>query len=175
MPANIEIKARVGNPARINALAGALARTPSQLMVQEDTFFVVPRGRLKLRKLSSTSAELIYYEREDGPGPKESRYSIFLTSEPDSLKAVLGMSLEVRGVVRKTRTLYLVEQTRIHLDEVEGLGSFVELEVVLQPNQSHADGVRIARELMAKLEIQDSELVEQAYIDLLLTKGRTDL
>ena len=170
MLTNVEIKARAGNPARINALTEALARTPGRLIAQEDTFFATPRGRLKLRKLSDTSAELIYYEREDGPGPKESRYSIFPTSEPESLKAVLGMSLEVRGVVRKTRTLYLVGQTRIHLDEVERLGSFVELEVVLQPNQSQADGVRIARELMAKLEIQDSELVEQAYIDLLLTK-----
>lgn len=171
MPANIEIKAGIRDPARIKALVEAMAHTPSQLILQEDTFFVVPRGRLKLRKLSSTSAELIYYEREDGPGPKESRYSIFPTSEPDSLKAILGMSLEVRGVVRKTRTLYLVGQTRIHLDQVEGLGSFVELEVVLQPNQSHADGVQMARELMAKLEIQDSELVERAYIDLLATKG----
>ena len=146
-----------------------MARNPGQLIEQEDTFFAAPRGRLKLRKFSSNSAELIYYEREDGPGPKASRYSISRTPEPDSLKAVLQMSLGVRGVVRKTRTLYVVGQTRIHLDEVEGLGSFVELEAVLQPNQSHADGVRIARELMAKLEIRDSELVEQAYIDLLLT------
>jgi adenylate cyclase class IV len=170
MPTNVEIKARVGNPARLKALAEALASTPSRLIVQEDTFFAVPRGRLKLRKFSSNSAELIYYEREDGPGPKASRYSISRTPEPDSLKAVLQLSLGVRGVVRKTRTLYLVGQTRIHLDEVEGLGSFVELEVVMQPNQSHAEGVQIAHELMTKLEIQDSELVEQAYIDLLLTK-----
>ena len=171
MPTNIEIKARVGNPARIKLLVEALARSPGQLLLQEDTFFEVPQGRLKLRIFSINSAELIYYEREDGPGPKESRYSLSRTSEPESLKAVLQMSLGVRGVVRKTRTLYLVGQTRIHLDEVEGLGSFAELEVVLQPNQSHADGVRIARELMAKLEIQDSELVDQAYIDLLLTNG----
>jgi predicted adenylyl cyclase CyaB len=169
MPANVEIKARVGNPARLKALAEALAGTPGQHIVQEDTFFAVPRGRLKLRKFSSNSAELIYYEREDGPGPKESRYSISRTREPDSLKAVLQVSLGVRGVVRKTRTLYLVGQTRIHLDEVEGLGSFVELEVVMQPSQSHADGVQIARELMGKLNIQESELVEQAYIDLLPT------
>jgi len=165
---NVEIKARVGNPARIKTLAGALARTPSQLIVQEDIFFVVPRGRLKLRIFSTNSAELIYYEREDGPSPKESRYSLSRTSEPEALKAVLQMSLGVRGIVRKERTLYLVEQTRIHLDKVEGLGSFVELEVVMQLNQSHADGVQIARELMAKLEIQDSDLVEQAYIDLLI-------
>ena len=169
MLANVEIKARVENPARIKALVEALARTPSQFVAQEDTFFTVPRGRLKLRKFSSTSAELIYYERDDGPGPKESRYSIFRTSEPASLKAVLQTSLGVRGVVRKTRTLYRVGQTRIHLDDVEGLGSFVELEVVMQPAQSRADGVQIARGLMAQLEISDSDLVEQAYIDLLYT------
>jgi predicted adenylyl cyclase CyaB len=171
MPANVEIKAKVGNRARLKALVEALVRTPGQLIVQEDTFFAVPRGRLKLRKFSSNSAELIYYEREDSPGPRGSRYSISRTPEPDSLRTVLQMSLGVRGVVSKMRTLYLVGQTRIHLDEVEGLGSFVELEVVMQPNQHPADGVQIARELMAKLEIQDSELIEQAYIDLLLADG----
>ena len=169
MPTNVEIKARVRNPARLKSLAEALALTPSQIILQEDIFFEVPRGRLKLRIFAPNSAELIYYEREDGPGPKESRYSLSQTSEPEALKTVLQKSLGVRGIVRKQRTLYLVGQTRIHLDEVEGLGSFVELEVVLQAHQSHADGDQIARELMVKLEIQDSDLVEQAYIDLLLT------
>ena len=168
MPANVEIKARVRSSARIKELAEALANTSSHLIEQEDVFFVVPRGRLKLRIFSSSSAELIYYEREDQPGPKESRYSISPTSEPDSLKAVLQMSLGIRGVVRKQRTLYVVGQTRIHLDEVEGLGSFVELEVVMRTNQSHVDAVQIARRLMARLEIQDSDLIEPAYIDLLL-------
>jgi predicted adenylyl cyclase CyaB len=169
MPTNVEIKARLRNPARLKSLAEALALTPSQIILQEDIFFEVPRGRLKLRIFAPNSAELIYYEREDGPGPKESRYSLSQTSEPEALKTVLQKSLGVRGIVRKQRTLYLVGQTRIHLDEVEGLGSFVELEVVLQAHQSHADGVQIARGLMVKLEIQDSDLVEQAYIDLLLT------
>ena len=169
MPTNVEIKARVRNPARLKSLAEALALTPSQIILQEDIFFEVPRGRLKLRIFAPNSAELIYYEREDGPGPKESRYSLSQTSEPEALKTVLQKSLGVRGIVRKQRTLYLVGQTRIHLDEVEGLGSFVELEVVLQAHQSHADGDQIARGLMLKLEIQDSDLVEQAYIDLLLT------
>jgi predicted adenylyl cyclase CyaB len=172
MPTNVEIKARARNPVRLKSLAEVLTLTPSQLIVQEDTFFAVPRGRLKLRKFSSKSAELIYYEREGGPGPKESRYSISLTSEPDSLKAVLQQALGVLGCVRKQRTLYLVGQTRIHLDQVEGLGPFVELEVVLQTHQSRADGIEIARELMAELEIQESDLVEQAYVDLLLAGGK---
>jgi len=165
MPTNVEIKAKLRNPARLQSLAEALALTPSQIILQEDTFFEVPRGRLKLRIFAPNSAELIYYEREDGPGPKESRYALSQTSEPEALKTVLQKSLGVRGIVRKQRTLYLVGQTRIHLDEVERLGSFVELEVVLQAHQSHADGDQIAR----GLEIQDSDLVEQAYIDLLLT------
>jgi predicted adenylyl cyclase CyaB len=169
MPANVEIKAKIGNPSRLKSLVEALACTPSELTVQEDTFFTVNRGRLKLRKFSSDSAELIYYEREDGPGPKESRYTISRTSQPDSLIALLQRALGVRGVVRKTRILYVVGQTRIHLDEVEGLGAFVELEVVMQPGQSQIEGVQIARELMAKLEIQDTELVDHAYIDLLPT------
>lgn len=171
MPANVEIKAKVGKPARLKSLVEALAHTPSELIVQEDTFFAVPRGRLKLRKFSSDSAELIYYEREDDRGPKPSRYWISRTSEPDSLKAILQLSLGVRGVVRKKRALYMVGQTRIHLDEVEGLGAFVELEVVMQPDQSQTEGIQIARELMAKLEIQDTELVDHAYIDLLLTNS----
>ena len=169
MPTNVEIKAKLRNPARLQSLAEALALTPSQIILQEDIFFEVPRGRLKLRIFAPNSAELIYYEREDGPGPKESRYSLSQTSEPEALKTVLQKSLGVRGIVRKQRTLYLVGQTRIHLDEVERLGSFVELEVVLQAHQSHADGDQIARGLMLKLEIQDSDLVKQAYIDLLLT------
>lgn len=83
----------------------------------------------------------------------------------------MQLSLGVRGVVRKKRALYMVGQTRIHLDEVEGLGAFVELEVVMQPDQSQTEGIQIARELMAKLEIQDTELVDHAYIDLLLTNS----
>jgi len=168
MHRNVEIKARVRNSARLHALTEGLASSSSQLIEQEDIFFTVPRGRLKLRILSSISAELIYYEREDRPGPKESRYSIARTSEPDSLKAVLQMSLGIRGVVRKVRTLYLVGQTRIHLDEVERLGSFVELEVMMRESQAREEGVKIARDLMAHLEIQDSDLIEQAYIDLLV-------
>ena len=167
MLTNIEIKARVKDFARIKALAEALASSPGQLIQQEDIFFEVPRGRLKLRIFSSFSAELIYYERADRLGPKESRYSISRSSEPDALRGILQMSLGIRGVVKKQRILYLVGQTRIHLDEVEDLGSFVELEVVMQSNQSPAEGTQIARGLMAELEIRDSDLVEEAYVDLL--------
>ena len=77
-------------------------------------------------------------------GPKRSDYLIVETSDPSTLKATLTAALGVRGVVRKTRRLYLVGQTRVHLDEVEGLGQFMELEVVLRPEQSNAEGQAIA-------------------------------
>ena len=89
------------------------------------------------------------------------------TADPEGLREVLSAALGIRGVVRKRRSVYLVGQTRVHLDQVEGLGDFVELEVVLQPQQNSSDGVTIARELMRKLGISTSQLVEKAYIDLL--------
>ena len=79
----------------------------------------------------------------------------------------MSLALGVRGVVRKKRTLYLVGQTRVHLDEVEGLGDFMELEVVLHPGQSDAEGQVIARDLMTRLGVAEKDLLEGAYMDLL--------
>jgi predicted adenylyl cyclase CyaB len=80
----------------------------------------------------------------------------------------------VRGEARKRRWLYLAGQARIHLDEVEGLGTFLEVEVELQPGQSPAEGERIARELRRGLDVRDDDLVRGAYLDLLGTAGRRD-
>jgi predicted adenylyl cyclase CyaB len=167
MASNIEIKARVPDPAALRAAAERLSDTPATVLHQEDTFFHSPQGRLKLRRFDATHGELIYYERTDTAGPKRSNYFITRTSEPDMLKGVLAAAYGVRGVVRKTRTLYLVGQTRIHLDDVDGLGAFMELEVVLQPGQQDAHGQAVADTLMAQLGIAPADLIEGAYIDLL--------
>lgn len=167
MPSNIEIKARVRDLAQIRSRAEKLSDVPVQVIPQEDTFFATPRGRLKLRVLSGDQGQLIYYTRPDQEGPKRSDYQLYRTSDPDGLKRVLELAYEVRGVVRKTRYLYLVGQTRVHLDDVEGLGQFMELEVVLGDEQSDAEGQRIAEELMASLGVEKSDLLEGAYMDLL--------
>ena len=171
MPANIEIKARVRDPASLGQRAEGLSDTPVEIIPQEDTFFNTPRGRLKLRQLSPGRGQLVYYERGDTAGPKRSNYLIVETSDPSALKAALTAALGVRGVVRKRRSLYLVGQTRIHLDEVEGLGQFMELEVVLRPEQSDAEGQAIAADLMAKLGVAQADLLEGAYMDLLEKNG----
>jgi predicted adenylyl cyclase CyaB len=167
MPVNVEIKARVSNPVRRQTLAAALSHDPGTLLQQEDTFFHTPQGRLKLRTLTPTHGEIIYYERADATGPKLSRYEIAYTSTPEALTATLAAAWGVRGVVRKQRWLYLLGQTRVHVDTVEGLGTFVELEWVMQPGQTHAEGVRAVAELMQRLEITEAELTAEAYIDLL--------
>jgi len=167
MPANIEIKARVRDFPALRKRAEALADGPVEVISQEDTFFNAPHGRLKLRQLAPARGQLVYYERSDSAGPKRSEYFIAETADPPALKAALSAALGVRGVVRKTRTLYMVGQTRLHLDEVEGLGQFMELEVVLRPGQTDMEGQSIADDLMVKLGIEQGDLLEGAYMDLL--------
>jgi predicted adenylyl cyclase CyaB len=167
MPANIEIKARTNDFATTRKLAEDLTDTPCQLLEQEDSFFNVPRGRLKLRIINSSNAELIFYERPDGTGPRQSNYSIVEISDPHSLKVVLGASLGIRGIVKQRRWLYLAGQTRIHLDEVEGLGSFVELEFVMRSGQTPEEGTQEVNRVLQKLQIKEADLLSCAYVDML--------
>lgn len=166
MPSNIEIKAHARNFDEIKSRAETLSDMPVQVIPQEDTFFNTPQGRLKLRVLAD-HAQLIYYTRPDQEGPKRSDYHITRSNDPENLKRVLELAYGVRGVVKKTRYLYLVGQTRVHLDDVEGLGQFMELEVVLADGQGDAEGQAIAEGLMASLGVERSDLIDGAYMDLI--------
>ena len=167
MSINVEIKATIADLEALKPKIERISDSPAELIRQEDIFYKGPRGRLKLRIYSDAGGELIYYERTDQSGPKRSQYFITKTSEPRDLAIVLESALGIRGVVRKKRWLYWVGNTRVHLDEVEGLGSFVELEVVLSTGQRIEEGELIAGELMTTLGIKESDLVAGAYIDLL--------
>jgi len=166
-PTNIEIKARVSDLARLRAVVESMADTTVEILDQEDIFFAAPAGRLKLRIFDERTGELIHYHRADTAEPRASRYLIAPTSDPLAMKLILGEVLPVAGSVRKRRSVYHVGQTRIHLDEVEGLGDFLELEVVLQPDQPEAEGVAIAEGLLHRLGIARDQRVQSAYIDLL--------
>jgi adenylate cyclase class IV len=170
MATNVELKARAHHPDRQRALAIDLAGV-GELIEQEDTFFHVPTGRLKLRTFSPEQGELIFYSRSDEGGPRPSNYSICPTDRPSALRDLLGAVLGIRGTVRKRRHLFLVGQTRIHIDEVEGLGTFLELEVVLRSGQTVEEGQRIADDLRRRLGIRAEDLIDCAYIDLLEGKS----
>lgn len=167
MPQNIEIKAAVADLATLESKVRPLATQGPELIAQDDTFFACTQGRLKLRAFSAAAGELIFYQRADQAGPKASFYVRSPTSSPDSLREALRMAHGIIGRVVKRRTLYLIGRTRVHLDRVEGLGSFMELEVVLAEGEASEAGVAEANRLIAALGIRAEDLIEDAYLDLL--------
>ncbi|HVM60762.1 MAG TPA: class IV adenylate cyclase [Verrucomicrobiae bacterium] len=169
MPRNIEIKARIDSLEQLLPRITSIADSGPTEIAQDDTFFNCANGRLKLRAFSETSGELIFYQRPDQIRPKESFYVISPTASPDTLREALSLAYGQGGRVRKHRTLFMVGRTRIHLDRVEGLGDFLELEVVLSESEPAEAGIRIAHDLLAKLGVSRGQLIEGAYIDLLRT------
>lgn len=166
MARNVEIKARLTDFEATLACAAVLADAGPMPIEQDDTFFACAHGRLKLRDFGDGTGELIFYRRDDIAGPKTSHYVRTPTPDPDGLRVALTLAHGVVGRVRKHRTLYLAGRTRIHLDRVEGLGDFLELEVVLADNEAVEVGVAEANALMARLGVEPSSLVEGAYVDL---------
>jgi adenylate cyclase class IV len=167
MGRNVEIKAAVADFTGATAALATLSPGPGVALAQEDTFFHCRGGRLKLRRLAVDAGELIAYERADQAEPRTSDYHLVPTAEPERLRGVLAAACGIIGTVRKRRTVHMVGRTRVHLDEVEGLGRFVELEVVLEDGEPVQHGVAEAQGLMALLGIQEDQLVSQAYVDLL--------
>ncbi|CAH0440163.1 class IV adenylate cyclase [Ralstonia pseudosolanacearum] len=172
MARNVEIKARVRDAAALSARAAALADTGPEHIEQDDTFFACAHGRLKLRRFSAEHGHLIHYFRADVAGPRLSDFHIVPTDAPDALRETLAAALGATGRVIKTRQLYIAGQTRIHVDAVQGLGDFVELEVMLRDDQSEADGTQIAHAWMTSLGIAEADLLDVAYIDLLAATQR---
>ncbi len=167
MPRNIEIKARIESVDSMTRAVASAADHGPETIHQDDTFFQCPNGRLKLRAFADGPGELIFYQRPDQPGPKESSYVIVPVPVPDVLRDALSRAYGIVGRIRKVRTLYRIGRTRVHLDEVDELGSFLELEVVLEDTESVHDGEVIASDLCQRFGIPKSDLVDRAYVDLL--------
>ncbi|HVW53071.1 MULTISPECIES: class IV adenylate cyclase [unclassified Trinickia] len=172
MARNIELKARARAFDELRERAASLADDAPLIFRQQDFFYDVPRGRLKLRQFDDgTPSELIFYQRDDKEGPKASYYTRSPVTNPEAMHALLATALTTRGIVTKERHVYLAGRTRIHLDRVDGLGDFVELEVVLQPEDDEAGGTAEAHAVFAKLGVPQTDLVALAYVDLLNELG----
>ncbi|XP_003745260.1 uncharacterized protein LOC100906366 [Galendromus occidentalis] len=174
MPSNVEIKARVTGFAVFHALfkqVFAPEVLEHKILRHCDTYFKCESGRLKLREITmndESTAELIFYSRTDSAGPKLSDFVKYdCTGTSSQLKELLVRANGLRGVVNKTRHLYIVGQTRVHIDQVEGLGDFMELEVMMKDGQPVAEGTAIAQEFMEKLKVAPDSLIEGSYIDFL--------
>ena len=162
---NIEIKARLSDLAAARKTAEAVATSHLGVQHQVDTYFVCARGRLKLREIDSATAQLVWYERPNQPGPKGSDYTLVPIAEPAHLKAALAAALGVCRVVDKRRDIYLVDNVRVHLDEVVGLGTFLEFEAVLDELHDDASGRAEVERLMAAFGMTAADLLEGSYGD----------
>lgn len=169
---NLELKAQYADLDFARGVVGRLS-SAGEVEMQTDTYFRVPTGRLKLREIegpppqSKRLAVLIWYQRPDRVAVRSSAYTLVPVSEPELLEAALSGALGVRGVVRKRREIYLWHNVRIHLDEVDGLGSFVEFEAVLSAGQDEATSQERLAHLSEQLAIQIADLRAPSYADLL--------
>jgi adenylate cyclase class IV len=169
---NIEIKTRLADPGEMERRLAALGADPVWVRRQRDTFFCVPRGYLKLRTAAAVGpgpalpGELIAYSREPGAAPRASDYQIARFPAPEGMEGVLPRCLGTRGVVEKTRRLYLWKHTRIHLDTVEGLGSFLELETVIEGIRRD-EAERETQEVIRALALDPAGFLDRPYLELL--------
>jgi predicted adenylyl cyclase CyaB len=171
MARNVEIKASIYSVEDFLERVTQLTDSPPENIEQDDTFFICENGRLKLRTFSDGSGELIFYKRSKADGPMTCEYEIVPIEATDLLRRTLSRAYGDSGRVKKHRTVYMIGRTRVHLDRVEDLGTFIELEVVLDEGESEETGEHEARELMAALGIEDSALIDRPYVDLLNEKG----
>ena len=167
MARNIELKVRIDSVEALLPLALQLTGAEPEVIDQDDTYFAVTQGRLKLREFADGSAELIHDHRSDTPTAKAGDRVRVPVPDPVLLREALARGCGLRGRVRKRRWLLRAGATRIHLDRVEGLGDFMELEVVLTAEESDSTGVRIAEGLMQALGLEHAEPLAGAYLDLL--------
>lgn len=144
------------------------------MLIQRDTYFKVPRGRLKLREEPGAAAQLIAYERPDLTGPKVSGYRLVELSNPDELREALAATLGISVVVSKARRLFLLDGVRIHLDHLERLGDFIEFEGVAAEGDDPAEFANTLAALCRSFDISDDDFLSQSYADLLLAaEGRS--
>jgi predicted adenylyl cyclase CyaB len=164
---NLELKAKDPHPERSLGVCEELGADDRGTLLQQDTYFAVPRGRLKLRRQQGSAAQLIAYERSDAAERRESRYRIVEVDEASELEAALAGALGVIAVVRKSRRLFLFEGVRIHLDSVEGLGNFIEFEGVAEPGEEDLQRFElILSDLKRSFGIEDADLIGESYSDL---------
>lgn len=168
-PYNVEIKARCTDLAavrdRLTAIPHRFVGTDHQI----DTYFRVPTGRLKLRQ-GTIETHLIAYHRSAQAGPAASRVRLYAPADAERLLQTLSHALPRLVVVDKQREIYFVDHIKVHLDRVEGLGTFVEIEAIGEAD-AHQALLRDCKETMQRLGVQHQSLVSASYSDLLLEAG----
>lgn len=168
MATNLELKARIRSVAEAEAAALRSGASFSTTLRQVDTYYVVPHGRLKLREFENSGAEIIFYNRAEDRAERWSTYEKIPCPDPEALKIILEKALGIRAVVQKTRLLYQYRQCRIHIDTVEGLGTFLEFEVQDSNEKESADLMKKMRETF---QISPGDVLQASYSDMVFGKN----
>ena len=164
---NVELKAIDPDPGRSLAICRELGAEDSGVLWQRDTYFTVPNGRLKLREQTPGDPHLIQYDRADRPEQRLSAYRLVPVTDAAGLREALATAVGIRGVVEKRRHLFLWQGVRIHLDEVSGLGAFIEFEAVAPPESDLTREHALVNELREVFGVGDERLRAQGYAALL--------
>lgn len=172
MPFNVEIKARCTDQQAIRDILRSKNADYRGIDHQTDTYFNVKHGRLKLREGNIENA-LVHYEREDQEGPKQAQVTLYPTVPGSAVKEILTKSLDILVVVKKQREIYFIDNVKFHLDMVEGLGTFVEIEAIDKDGTIGKERLRVQCQTFLDLfNISPSDLVAVSYSDLLLAKRK---
>ena len=170
MPENLEWKARLPDWDAALRAAERVATAGPELQQQIDTYFRAARGRLKLRQIQTAageSAELIFYERSDDRETKSSLYVRQPLPNATSWLAMLTAALGSWAVVTKRRTIYWHHNVRMHLDQVEGLGNFLEFEAVLAAESDRAVSAALVQNLIRNFELTQQQGIAGSYSDFI--------
>ena len=167
---NIEIKAKYTNHDKARQFCEDLGASCLGTVRQIDTYFRVQKGRLKLREQDAQIAELIAYVRPDQEYPKCSEFVVIKVDSPATVKGIFSTLLGIEAVVEKLRTIYILDSARIHIDEVDGIGRFLEIEVLCGSGDGEAiqTATLRARELMEAFEISPKDLIPGSYREMRL-------
>lgn len=170
MPLNakhlVELKARYEDLGKARALLSGAEKVGS--FRQTDTYFSLGDHRLKLRAVEGRKeGQLVYYERPDAGGVKESE--VLLADLPDAAAVleILRRTFPVKAEVRKTREIYRLEGVQVHLDSVQGLGKFIEFEKAVSGDTETAAGRAQLDSLVRYFQIDPEDLMASSYSDLL--------
>jgi len=167
---NIEIKARCPSAEKIRRILVEKNADFRGVDEQEDTYFNCSNGRLKLRQ-GRIENNLIHYFRENSSDPKTSQVTLFATKNAATLKKILTDAYGKKVVVKKRREIYFIENVKFHIDEVDELGSFVEIEAIDSDGRfSEAELREQCEKYLQLFDIQKSDLLAKSYSDMLLEK-----
>jgi predicted adenylyl cyclase CyaB len=166
---NIEIKAKCKDPQFIRKFLRKKGAEFKGTDNQKDTYFNISNGRLKLRE-GNIENNLIYYERQDEPGTKESNFQLVNVGDAKGLKEVLSKSLGIKIIVEKKREIYFIGNVKFHIDEVPGLGNFAEIEASdLYANVSKEELQKQCEFYMREFGIEEGDLISVSYSDMLMS------